>query len=280
VTLPPSTFGQPFDLDGMAAALVRVGGVVAVSLGGSRARGEHRPGSDWDIGVYYREPPDVPALEALAAELTGGPVPVAAPGGWGSWVDGGAWLLVRGADVDWILRDLDRVRRVWADCQAGRYEVGYQNGHPLGFWSPSYAGEVALGRVLADPGGELTALRAQTVSYPEPLRAALMRVTGQAEFTVQQAAKPAARGDVLYVSLCLSRAIGLLVQALFAAGRRWCLNEKGALEVAAALPSAPPAFAGRARALVGSPGVTPDELTATVAAAITLVADTRATLPT
>jgi Nucleotidyltransferase domain/Domain of unknown function (DUF4037) len=270
----------PFDLDGMAAALVRVGGVVAVSLGGSRARGEHRPGSDWDIGVYYREPLDIAALETLAAELTGNPVPVAAPGGWGPWVNGGAWLVVGGTHVDWILRDLDRVRRVWADCQAGRYEVGYQNGHPLGFWSPGYAGEVALGRVLADPAGELTALRAQAATYPEPLRAALMRVTGQAEFTVTNAMKPAARGDVLYVSLCLSRAVGLLVQALFAAGRRWCLNEKGALDVAACLPFAPPAFAGRARALLGSPGTTPGALTATVAAAATLVTDTRATLPT
>ena len=271
---------DPFDLDGMAMALVRVGGVVAVSLGGSRARGEHRPDSDWDIGVYYREPLDVAALEALAAELTGGPVPVAAPGGWGPWVNGGAWLLVGGGHVDWILRDLDRVRRVWADCQAGRYEVGYQNGHPLGFWSPGYAGEVALGRVLADPGGELTALRSQAATYPEPLRAALMRVTGQAEFTVRQAVKPAARGDVLYVSLCLSRAVGLLVQALFAADRRWCLNEKGALDVAARLPSAPPAFADRARALLGSPGTTPATLAAAVTAAATLTTQTRTALPT
>lgn len=271
---------DPFDLDGMAAALVQVGGVVAVSLGGSRARGEHRPDSDWDIGIYYREPLDVPALEELAAGLTGGPAPVAAPGGWGPWVNGGAWLLVGDDHVDWILRDFDRVRRVWADCQAGRYEVGYQNGHPLGFWSPSYAGEVALGRVLADPGGELTALRSQAATYPESLHAALMRVTSQAEFTVQHAFKPAARGDVLYVSLCLSRAVGLLVQALFAANRRWCLNEKGALDVAAHLPFAPPAFADRARALLGSPGTTPATLTTAVTAAAALTTETRTTLRT
>jgi hypothetical protein len=268
----------PVDVTGMAAELAAVGGVVAVSLGGSRARGEHRPDSDWDIGVYYREPLDVAGLEALAARLTGGPVPIAAPGRWGPWVNGGAWLEVGGSQVDWILRDLDRVRRVWADCREGRFEVGYQNGHPLGFWSPSYAGEVALGRVLADPAGALAALRSQAARYPEPLRSALIAASGQAEFTVAQAAKPAARDDVLYVSLCVSRAVGVLVQSLFAAGRRWCLNEKGALDVAARLPAAPAGFGDRARALLGGPGATPEDLVATVAAATTLVTDTRAAL--
>jgi hypothetical protein len=109
--------------------------------------------------VYYRAPLDVAGLEALAAGLAGGPVPIASPGGWGPWVDGGGWIAVDGEHVDWILRDLDRVRRVWRDCQAGRFEIGQQRGHPLGFYSPCYAGEVALGRVLADPGGELSALR-------------------------------------------------------------------------------------------------------------------------
>ncbi|HET6192572.1 MAG TPA: DUF4037 domain-containing protein [Trebonia sp.] len=170
------------------------------------------------------------------------------------------------------------MRRVWADCRAGRYEVGYQNGHPLGFWSPCYAGEVALSRVLADPGGELSALRAETASYPGPLRAALIGASSQATFTLEVARKPAARGDVLYVSLCLSRAVGVLVQSLFAHDRRWCLNEKGALDVAGRLPGAPPGFAARARVLLGNPGTAPAALTGTVATAVTLVADTRAAL--
>ncbi|MEU4775255.1 nucleotidyltransferase domain-containing protein [Micromonospora sp. NPDC023644] len=39
---------------GLADRLCTVGGVVAVALGGSRARGEHRPDSDWDLGLYTR----------------------------------------------------------------------------------------------------------------------------------------------------------------------------------------------------------------------------------
>ena len=143
----------------MAERLVTVPGVVGVMLGGSHARGEARPDSDWDLGVYYRA--DLLDLDALRALAPDG-VEVAGPGGWGPWVDGGAWLSVDGVAVDWILRDIDRVRGVWTDCQAGRYEVGPQPGHPLGFWSPCYTGEVALGVALADPSGVLTALRAET----------------------------------------------------------------------------------------------------------------------
>jgi hypothetical protein len=83
----------------------------------------------------------------LAAEVSGQPVEITRPGGWGPWVNGGGWLTVNGWRVDWIYRDLDRVRRVWADCCQGGYEVGVQAGHPLGFYSHAYAGEVALCRV-------------------------------------------------------------------------------------------------------------------------------------
>ncbi|MGY1455794.1 nucleotidyltransferase domain-containing protein [Streptomyces sp. SS8] len=261
-------------IEDMAGRLAEVPGVAGVMLGGSRARGEHRPGSDWDLGVYYRGELDLAALRALA----GPGVEVAGPGGWGPWVNGGAWLHVNGVAVDWILRDLDRVERVWADCREGRYEVGVQAGHPLGFWSPCYAGEVALGRVLADPFGELTDLRRRTAVYPEPLREALIAAAWEAEFLVGAAAKGAAGADTLYVSLCLSRAVGVLVQAVFAEDRRWCLNEKGALAVAETLPAAPAGFGPRVRRLLGAPGETPESLAATVAGARALVGETVAAL--
>ena len=46
----------PPGLAALAARLVAVDGVVGVLLGGSRARGTHRPDSDVDLGVYYRPP--------------------------------------------------------------------------------------------------------------------------------------------------------------------------------------------------------------------------------
>ncbi|MEV8322065.1 nucleotidyltransferase domain-containing protein [Kitasatospora sp. NPDC056731] len=258
----------------MANRLAEVPGVVGVMLGGSRARGEHRPDSDWDLGVYYRGGLDLAALRALA----GPEVEVAGPGGWGPWVNGGAWLQVDGVAVDWILRDVDRVEQVWADCREGRYEVGVQAGHPLGFWSPCYAGEVALGQVLADPARELTNLQQKASTYPEPLREALTTGAWEAEFLVAAAAKGAARADTLYVSLCLSRAVGVLVQAMFADGRRWCLNEKGALAVAETLPGAPTGFGPRVRGLLGASGESAELLAATVAEARALVEEALAAL--
>ncbi|WP_299538201.1 nucleotidyltransferase domain-containing protein [uncultured Streptomyces sp.] len=268
MTRPPS---EP-DIADLSARLASVPGVRAVALGGSRARGAHRPESDWDLGVYYRRPLDLGALAAVAARAQGSPAEVTGPGGWGPWVDGGAWLRIDGVAVDLILRDLDRVRAVWADCRRGRYEVGVQPGHPLGFWSPCYPGEVALGRVLADPEGELAALRAETLHYPEALRRALVDASWEAEFSVASAEKSAPRGDTLHVSLCLSRAFGVLAQALHAHHRVWCLNEKGALAAAAALPDAPPGFAERAGACLRGLD------TASVRAAGDLVREVRAAL--
>ncbi|MFJ5289539.1 DUF4037 domain-containing protein [Streptomyces sp. NPDC088348] len=256
----------------MAEQLCGVPGIRAVALGGSRARGAERPGSDWDLGLYYRGSPDTAALAALAATLADRPVDVAGPGGWGPWVDGGAWLTVGGVAVDWILRDLDRVERVWSQCREGRYEVGVQPGHPLGFWSPAYPGEVALCQVLADPSGELTALREETRRYPEPLRAALAEAAWEADFSVAAAGKSAAGGDTLHVSLCLSRAFGVLAQSLHAHHRMWCVNEKGALAAAAALPGAPDRFAERAASALRALDA------AAVEAAAALVAEVRAVL--
>ncbi|MGW2407525.1 nucleotidyltransferase domain-containing protein [Streptomyces sp. NPDC001739] len=261
-------------MEEIATRIAQVPGVVGVMLGGSRARGTHRADSDWDLGVYYRGEPDLTALEALAAEVTGGPVEVFGPGAWGPWVNGGAWLVLPdGRHVDWILRDLDRVRRVWEDCRAGRFETGMQAGHPLGFWSPAYPGEVALGRVLADAGdGELAALKEETRAYPPALRASLTgTAVWDAGFSVAMAGKSSAAQDVLHAALCLSRAVGQLVQALYAHHGAWCLNEKGALAAAAALPDTPPDFAPRATALLARLGRTEDELRGSLAEAERLV---------
>ncbi|WP_328320791.1 nucleotidyltransferase domain-containing protein [Streptomyces sp. NBC_00388] len=259
-------------IETMADRLSGVPGIRAVALGGSRARGAGHPGSDWDLGLYYRGAPDTAALTALACEVADRPVEVAGPGGWGPWVDGGAWLTVGGVAVDWILRDLDRVERVWAQCREGRYEVGVQPGHPLGFWSPAYPGEVALCRVLSDPAGELRTLREETLRYPEPLRAALAGAAWEADFSVTAARKSAGRGDTLHVSLCLSRAFGVLAQSLHAHHRTWCVNEKGALAAAAALPDSPDRFAERASSALRA--LDP----AAVEAAAVLVAEVRTVL--
>jgi predicted nucleotidyltransferase len=258
----------------IAHRLAGVGGIVGVCLGGSRARGAHGPDSDYDLGLYYRRPLDTAALRVLAAELTGEAVEVTEPGGWGPWVDGGAWLTVDGHRVDWIYRDLDRVHHVWEQCRAGRFEIGAQPGHPLGVYSHAYVGEVALGRVLADPAGELSGLQEQTRRYPEPLREALIaNARWEAPFILAGARKGAARGDAFFVAGCLFRAVGLLVHALHAHARCWVLNEKGAVRAAGELPGAPADFAVRAHGLFSALGTTPETLTAALDDADRLTAE-------
>jgi hypothetical protein len=37
-------------------------------------------------------------------------------GGWGTWVNGGAWLIIGGQRVDWLYRNLDVVRATLDAC--------------------------------------------------------------------------------------------------------------------------------------------------------------------
>src|SRR6476620_7327412 len=131
-------------MEHLAERLAEIPGVVAVTLGGSRATGTAVAGSDWDFGLYYRgglDPADISAL--------GWPGRVFAPGEWGNIVNGGAWLTVDGAKVDLIYRDLDEVLRWTAAAGDGQFEIRREVGYVAGLATYVLAGELALGRVLA-----------------------------------------------------------------------------------------------------------------------------------
>ncbi|WP_238010069.1 nucleotidyltransferase domain-containing protein [Dactylosporangium sp. AC04546] len=257
----------------LAPGLTAVGGVEAVVLGGSRARGTHRPDSDYDVGLYYRGALDVDALRELTAAVADEPAEVTGPGGWGPWVDGGGWLTIGGRRVDWIYRDLDRVEAVWADCRQGRYQVAFQPGHPLGFYSHTYAGETALCQVLADETGVVTALRQEP--YPRPLRDALVAGLWEADFMLANAVKGA---DAAYAAGCLFRVAGVLCQALHADAGRWLLNEKGMVAATGGLPNAPIGFATTVQRCLGSIGTTDTEINQAVSMLTKINATVRASV--
>jgi hypothetical protein len=281
VTLPDGALPDGLDLDALAERLTSVDGVVGVVLGGSRARGEHVPESDVDLGIYYRDDLDIAALGALAREVAGPDAQVTKRGEWGPWVDGGGWLVIGGdkqagdgLHVDWIYRDVDRVRDAWARAHRGSYDWNSQTGHPLGVPDFGYVGELALAVVLADPTGELAELQ-NAITYPDALREALRRNLWEAEFLLQIAAKATSRGDSAYVALCLSRALLLCAHALHAHDGRWLVNEKGAVPAAGALPSAPTDFERRVTGLLGQLGKTPEDLRESIDVAEELVGDVR-----
>ena len=282
MTLPDGAVPDGLDLDALARRLTSVDGVVGVVLGGSRARGEHEPESDVDLGLYYRDDLDIAGLGAMAREVAGPDAEVTKLGEWGPWVDGGGWLVIGGdgqagdgVHVDWIYRDVDRVRDAWARAHRGAYDWNSQVGHPLGVPDFAYVGELALAVVLADPTGELTELK-HAITYPDALREALRRNLWEANFLLQIAAKATSRGDAAYVALCLSRAVLLCAHALHAHDGRWLVNEKGAIASAGGLSSAPTRFTQRVCGLIGNVGTSPEALTQSIDATRTVVEEVEA----
>ena len=237
-------------LDRIVAQLRGQPGVVAIALGGSRARGTHTAPSDIDIGIYY-DPARPLALDHLNQAATALDdqhrdqllTPV---GGWGPWINGGGWLMVDGIAVDFLYRDLARVQQVAADCRRGMFEFAYQPGHPHGFASYIYLGELAVCRPCWDPGGVLDALKAQTDPYPPPLQTAIIaRFWWEAAFALQTARKSVGRADVAYLAGCGFRSVACLLQTLFAVNRQYWLNEKGAVALAARFAHTPAHLAER-----------------------------------
>lgn len=230
-----------------------IAGVRAVVLGGSRARGVHAATSDIDIGLYYSPEPglDLAGLSKAASDLDdlrrdGLMTPLH---GWGPWVNGGGWLTIDGIAVDLIYRDLSRVGSVIDACCGGHVECGLQAGHPFGFVSSIYLGEVAACVPMADPEGVIAALKARTTPYPEPLRRGTLAAFGwEPGFALANAAKACQRLDVAYVSGCAFRAAMCLTLCLFALNRQHWLNEKGAVRLAAGFPLVPERYAQRLEA--------------------------------
>jgi len=269
-------------LDLIVQALSRIDGIAAIVLGGSRGSGRQQPDSDYDIGIYYRRtrPFDPRTLAAAAAGLDDDRRPslVTPFGGWGPWVDGGGWLKVAGRAVDLIYRDLERVDQVLDDALAGRYACNYQQGHPAGFPSIIYAGEIATCRVLWDADAAIEPRKRRLSPYPEPLRAAVIeRTIDEARFSVLIGLKAAERGDIAYVAGCAYRAAACVTQALFALNRQWWLNEKGSVVLADAFTAKPQAFRSRMESALAGIGTSPSDLR-TALEAIAILAEEAAAL--
>lgn len=240
----------------LADRLMEVPGVLGFALGGSHATGTATPNSDLDLSLAYdaARPLDLAALSALCCELDdAGQAQPTAPGGWGPWVDGGAWLTVGGQRVDFIYRELGRVEKSVQGALAGRAELHLQMGHPHGIHAHHYAAELASCVLLADPSGQLERLQAQVREYPPRLAAALEAGYGWAPgFWLDAAHKGLGRGDLHYAQGCAYQAVMAQVQGLCARAGVWLLNEKGALERAGGCAGAPERFAERTQAALST----------------------------
>ncbi len=253
----------------VAARLRNVGGIEAVALGGSWSRGTARADSDIDLGLAYdgEHPFLVAELAEAARELDdrhrdGLVTPI---GAWGPGVNGGGWMLIDGEPVDFLYRDLNRVRDVIERCIAGQPDAVYQLGHPMGFQSQIYVGETHFCRPIFDRAGKLAQLKAMVAEYPEKMRMALVRKhLFDSAFHIEIATKPAARGDLMYVSACLATATGFMTLVLYALNRQFYLNEKSAFLQSAEFELRPARLHERAGQILGAIGTDASALVASV----------------
>jgi hypothetical protein len=228
-------------LERLTPVLAAVSGVAAVALGGSRASGAAHAESDCDIGLYFSDDAglDVAGLLAAVKGMVDDPeaAVVTDVGGWGPWIVGGGWLTIAGRKVDLLYRPVERVEQVIGECREGRITMDYQPGHPHGFCSAIWMGEIALCRPLSDPRGVIAGLKAATAPYPDPLRNALIgHFHWEVLFAIENAKTALAKGDQAYIAGCAFRSLSCVAQVLFALNRRYLINEKGAVEGAARLP--------------------------------------------
>jgi predicted nucleotidyltransferase len=121
----------------------RIPNAEGVHLGGSRARGDFRPDSDWDFAVYYRGEIDVRPFEEL-----GWPGQVFRPFEWGQVMYGGAVFDLDGRHFDIHYRNLDVVEHWTSEAMAGRFEIHILGFHLAGIPTYMLPGELAESRPL------------------------------------------------------------------------------------------------------------------------------------
>jgi predicted nucleotidyltransferase len=243
----------------VAARLRTIAGVEAVALGGSWSRGTARADSDIDLGLAYdgAHPFSIAELSAAARELDDRHLDdlMTPLGAWGPGVNGGGWLLIDGNHVDFLYRDLNRVREVIERCVAGDIAAMYQVGHPMGFQNQIWVGETHFCRPIFDHNGKLAQLKAMVAEYPEKMRAALVRKhLFDSAFHLEIADKPAGRGDVAYVAQCLASATGFMTLVLYALNRKFYMNEKGSFFDSTNFPIRPHRVHERVGRILGALG--------------------------
>lgn len=192
----------------------RIPNARAVGLGGSRARGDHRPDSDWDFSVYYRGDIDVALFESLGWEGH-----VFRPFEWGQVMYGGAVFDLDGRHFDIHYRNLDVVEHWTREAQAGRFEVHILGFHLAGIPTYILPGEVATNVFV---WGDV-----EQTEYPEALRdtappAWLNRARGELSYAHYWASTR----NAISCSGALARTVLQIAHARLAHRGVWALNEK------------------------------------------------------
>lgn len=204
--------------------------ISAIVLGGSRASGTHRPDSDYDIGLYYHSGSPIVSsnIKDIAEALNDTPDPVVTEiGGWGKWVNGGAWLTIKGQRVDFIYRNIESVAEVVQYSIQGKKEFDFFQQPPYGFHSYIYCAEIKVCKPIYDPNGEIDHLKSLINIYPPALKESIIKgFLKEAEFSIVHAKKFATRNETYLLAGCLTRIISDFVQVLYAYNEDFFIGDK------------------------------------------------------
>jgi hypothetical protein len=207
--------GIPQSVSELVDVLASLPGAVAVVLGGSRALECEEPGSDWDLGVYYRGSIDLTALSTRAT--------VFPPGSWGRVMNGGAWLECAGEKVDVLLRDLNVVEYWTQRAREGEFERDALLGYLAGI--PTYSLAAELASCVALSG------QVEAVSFPSKLATAAPQVWRFCRsFSLDYARMHARRGNATGVAGQVATAVMEEAHAIACERGQWTCNEKHLLD--------------------------------------------------
>jgi hypothetical protein len=265
-------------LDDVVAALSKVKNVKAVVLGGSHARNRHRPDSDLDIGIYYREATPFPIAEigAVAKRFSASGSPTVTDFyDWGPFVNGGAWIDNATCKIDFLYRNIDQLEQIVAAAQRGEFDHNFDQQPPFGFRTVTTLGEIHIGKSLHDPEDVLGPLKAAVAVFPPKLKERVAQSSLWAsQFSLLHARGFAKAGDVPDTVGCMTRIFHYLVHALFALNETYLLNDKTALKEIASFQTKPQNFGTRFSAVLAAPGESSEKLGVSLDLVDALIAET------
>jgi len=266
---------QPECVQSIIDTLKDVHGIKAIVLGGSWAAGVQHPDSDIDLGLYYLQddPLSVDHIRSIASELNDFPDPIVSDfGEWGKWVDGGAWLTIKGQRVDLLYRNIDFVAAIIDDCNRGETQSDYYQQPPYGFHSYIYCAEIVLCKILHDPDGVIEGLKSKVARYPQALKNRIINnFVWNAQFTLDNAKKPAKHGDVYFTAGCITRIATNLIQALYALNETYFISDKRIGRDIERFSIKPESFCQRMDNLLGTIGCDSEKLVEALSAAESLL---------
>lgn len=254
-----------------------ISGVRAVVLGGSRADGSNRPDSDIDLGIYYenKKKLDLDVIKRLANEVNDTPDPtVTEIGEWGRWVNGGAWLTIKGQRVDLLYRDLNLVTQTIRECKRGIKRSDFYQQPPYGFHSYIYCAEILTCKILFDPENIIGKLKLEVKDYPEALKKVIISgFLWDAGFSLGHCKKSAKRGEILIVAGCLTKIASDFIQVLYALNETYFIGEKKLYKQEPFFTKKPINLLSRINKILGEIGDSSEEMIGTVNEAERLLND-------